>query len=95
MSQPHNESQTRQQIIDQQLLKSGWSVAKGNLIEELQLIRDVPSTAEVSAVAYRAGDEFVDYVMLGQDGKPLGIIEAKRSSRDALAGKRQAADYAD
>jgi type I restriction enzyme R subunit len=40
-------------------------------------------------------DEFADYVLLGRDNKPLAIVEAKRSSRDALAGKRQAADCAD
>ena len=33
--------------------------------------------------------------MLGSDGKPLAVVEAKRTSRDELAGKRQAADYAD
>jgi len=26
--------------------------------------------------------------------KPLAVVEAKRASRDELAGKRQAADYA-
>ncbi|MDD2769823.1 MAG: DEAD/DEAH box helicase family protein [Methylococcus sp.] len=40
-------------------------------------------------------EQFADYVLLGSDGKPLAIVEAKRSSRDELSGKRQAADYAD
>jgi hypothetical protein len=35
-----------------------------------------------------------DYVLLGSDGKPLAVVEAKRSSRDAYVGKRQASDYA-
>ncbi|YAF96868.1 MAG: type I restriction-modification enzyme R subunit C-terminal domain-containing protein [Nodularia sp. CChRGM 3473] len=41
------------------------------------------------------GKEYVDYALVNRDGKPLAIVEAKRSSRDALAGKRQASDYAD
>nr|WP_305891759.1 DEAD/DEAH box helicase family protein [Methylomonas sp. WSC-6] len=40
-------------------------------------------------------DQFADYVLLGSDGKPLAVVEAKRTSRDELAGKRQAADYAE
>ena len=39
--------------------------------------------------------EFADYVLLGRDGRPLAVIEAKRTSRDAIDGKRQASDYAD
>lgn len=90
-----NEAQTRQQLIDNQLANHGWSVTKGNLLEEFHLNSSKASTAEISAVTYRAGDEFIDYVMLGQNGKPIGLVEAKRTSRDAVAGKRQAADYAD
>jgi len=89
------EQQTRQQLIDQQLLQSGWSLAKGNLVEELHLTDEANHIAESRTAAYRTGDEFVDYAMLGQAGKPLGLVEAKRTSRDALAGKRQADDYAD
>ena len=32
---------------------------------------------------------------MGPDGKPLAIVEAKKTSRDALAGQRQASDYAE
>ncbi len=39
--------------------------------------------------------EYADYALLGADGIPVAIVEAKRSSRDELAGKRQASDYAD
>ena len=37
----------------------------------------------------------VDYVLWGQDGKPLAVIEAKRTTRDAAAGQQQAKLYAD
>ena len=32
---------------------------------------------------------------MGSDGKPLAIVEAKSTIRDALAGQRQSADYAE
>ena len=41
------------------------------------------------------GEGFVDYVLWGDDGKPLAIIEAKRTQRDARVGQQQAKLYAD
>src|SRR5437588_7080778 len=41
------------------------------------------------------GTGFVDYVLWGDDGKPLGVIEAKRTRRDARVGQQQAKLYAD
>ncbi|MFO0700221.1 MAG: DEAD/DEAH box helicase family protein [Nitrospira sp.] len=38
---------------------------------------------------------FVDYVLWGDDGKPLGLVEAKRTRRDARIGQQQAKLYAD
>ena len=43
----------------------------------------------------RTGQGFVDYVLWGDDGKPLGLVEAKRTRRDARVGQRQAELYAD
>ena len=88
------ERQTRQAQIDHLLLQAGWDVNKPDVVTELRLASSALLTRE-STVTYRMGNEFVDYALLGRDGKPLAIVEAKRSSRDALAGKRQAADYAD
>ena len=41
------------------------------------------------------GEGFVDYVLWGDDGKPLGLVEAKRTKRDARVGQQQAKLYAD
>ncbi len=41
------------------------------------------------------GDGFVDYVLWGADGKPLGLVEAKRTRKDARVGQQQAKLYAD
>ena len=38
---------------------------------------------------------FVDYVLWGDDGKPLALVEAKRTRRDARVGQQQAKLYAD
>ncbi|MFN5557595.1 MAG: DEAD/DEAH box helicase family protein, partial [Chryseotalea sp.] len=37
---------------------------------------------------------FSDYVLLGKDGKPLAVVEAKKSSVDARIGEEQAKQYA-
>lgn len=90
----YNEAQTRKELIDAQLAKAGWYIGKPGLVEELRLTDSEKAVREMAG-SYQAGDEFADYALLGMDGKPLAIIEAKRSSRDALAGQRQASDYAD
>src|SRR5207247_4144232 len=41
------------------------------------------------------GKGFVDYVLWGDDGKPLGLVEAKRTRRDPRVGQEQAKLYAD
>ena len=42
-----------------------------------------------------SGKGFVDYVLWGADGKPLGLVEAKRTKCDARQGQQQAKLYAD
>jgi type I site-specific restriction endonuclease len=42
----------------------------------------------------KSGEGFVDYVLWGDDGLPLGVVEAKRTRRDARIGQRQAELYA-
>jgi type I restriction enzyme R subunit len=41
------------------------------------------------------GNGFVDYVLWGNDGKPLAVVEAKRTKRDPRVGQHQAKCYAD
>lgn len=88
------EAQTRQQMIDRQLAEAGWDVDKPEVIRELRL-SDGPNSLRESDNAYRTSDSFADYVLLGRDGKPIALVEAKRTSRDALVGQGQAAEYAD
>lgn len=88
MTSNRDEAQTRTEIIDSQLSRSGWSRSRRTLMEEFLLKTAEP---EITDKDY----QFADYILLGSDGKPIAVVEAKRSSRDVLAGKRQAADYAD
>src|SRR3989344_8650037 len=39
--------------------------------------------------------KYVDYLLLDKQGYPLAIIEAKRTSKDPIVGKRQAREYAE
>jgi type I restriction enzyme R subunit len=89
----NSERQTRQEQIDLQLGRAGWAVGSRRLIEEF-LVETAFVLREPEAV-YRTKNEFVDYALLDRLGRPLAIVEAKRSSRDPLEGERQAADYAD
>ena len=41
------------------------------------------------------GVGYVDYVLRGDDGKPLALVEAKRTRKDPRAGQQQAKLYAD
>lgn len=84
------EALTRRRHIDRQLAEAGWGSDDHAILEEYALGPQKNGIAE-----YGEKYGFADYVLLGKDGKPLALVEAKRTSRDALAGKRQAADYAD
>ena len=87
-----NEQITRKQRIDHQLARAGWGKGSFALVEEF-LIQD--GELRDPQTPYVAGNEFVDYSLPDATRRPLAIVEAKKSSRDALEGERQAADYAD
>lgn len=87
-----SEHQTRQAQIDRQLGRAGWSLGGRRVVEEY-LIQPTSPLKETDKELN--SPEFADYVLLDRLDRPLAIVEAKRSSRDALSGERQAADYAD
>lgn len=80
----YSEAETRDYFIDLLLKEAGWP---------LDQARD--REYEVSGMPNAEGKGFVDYVLWGDDGKPLGLVEAKRTRRDARAGQQQAKLYAD
>ena len=49
---------------------------------------------EVSGMPNNAGIGYADYVLFGANGKPLAVIEAKKTAISPSAGKHQAELYA-
>lgn len=87
-----NEKLTRKEIIDGRLKQAGWNVGdRTQVAEEFDIIVDSNMVQE-AATPY-AGRQFSDYVLLGKDGKPLAVVEAKKSTVDANIGKEQAKQY--
>jgi type I restriction enzyme R subunit len=84
------EKLTRKELIDTRLKQAGWVVTdRTQVIEEFDIHLTV---VEEPATPY-AGHQFSDYVLLGRDGKPLAVVEAKKTSVDAAIGREQAKQY--
>lgn len=82
------ESLTRKLYIDQSLKEAGWN----NLRDGYELeypVKGMPKSTNPS------GNGNADYVLWADNGKPLAVIEAKRTIADARKGKHQATLYAD
>lgn len=80
----YSEAQTRDYFIDLLLREAGW---------DLRAERDFE--IEVQGMPNQKGVGYVDYVLWGDDGKPLALIEAKRTKREPSQGQQQAKLYAD
>ncbi len=84
----YNEQETRDYFIDLLLKEAGWNPGAPNATEfEIQ---GMPKKKASSS-----GRGFVDYVLWGNDGRPLALVEAKRTKFSALKGQHQAKLYAD
>ena len=83
---PHDysEAETRDQFIDLLLREAGWALTDPRDRE-----------LEVTGMPNDQGKGFVDYVLWGDDGKPLAVVEAKRTKKSAQLGQQQAKLYAD
>lgn len=83
-----NESLTRKIYIDTLLREAGWNLEAKNT-------QEYPLKACMPQAAGNLGDGFADYVLWGDDGKPLALVEAKKTKRDPRVGQHQAKLYAD
>ncbi|SIT24899.1 type I restriction enzyme, R subunit [Gemmobacter megaterium] len=83
---PHDydEAATRDAFVDLLLAEAGWPMTQPR-------DREFP----VQGMPNDKGEGFVDYVLWGDDGKPLALIEAKRTRKDSRIGQQQAKLYAD
>lgn len=79
-----SEFKTRKMYIDLEIELNGWIIGK-DCLEEV----------EVEGMPNQAGIGYVDYVLFGDNGKPLAVIEAKKTSVNPRVGQIQAQRYAD
>ena len=79
----YDEATTRDAFIDLLFHEAGWPL-------EQALDREWP----ITGMPNESGEGFVDYVLWGDDGRPLALVEAKRTKKDARVGQ-QAKLYAD
>jgi len=79
-----SEYKTRKIYIDVMLMDAGWTEGK-DWLNEVEL-PGMPNNSEVG---------FADYVLYGDDGRALAVIEAKRTCMDVAKGRQQAKLYAD
>ncbi|MTK12923.1 MAG: DEAD/DEAH box helicase [Clostridiaceae bacterium] len=80
-----NEAETRKKLIDIMLSDAGWDVNNNELVK-LELL------LENHKEAGKKG--FVDYALFNKKGKPVAVVEAKKSSVDPIIGRQQAVEYA-
>lgn len=79
-----NEFATRKLYIDLMLELSGWEIGE-DCLEEV----------ETFSMDNASNHGFVDYVLYDDNGKPLAVVEAKKTSVNPRVGKVQAQMYAD
>ncbi len=73
----YDEAATRNAFIDLLLAEAGWPL-------------DQPRDREypVKGMPNQTGEGFADYVLWGDDGKPLAVVEAKHTKKDARVGQQ-------
>ena len=79
-----SETETRERYIDLVIENEGWTIGE-----------DCMPEVEISGVSTPSGKGKADYVLYGDNGVPLAVIEAKKLNIDPMTGKNQAKEYAD
>lgn len=82
-----SEFETRKRYIDWDLELAGWRLGDNVVFEREVMGMPIANGGN-------AGTGYIDYLLLGKDGKPLAILEAKRTAYDAQKGLQQARLYA-
>jgi type I restriction enzyme R subunit len=86
-----SEAETRKLYIDLYLREAGWKVLEK---DNQKLPEKAGIEIKVQGMPNNEGVGFVDYVLYGGDGKPLAVVEAKKTSVSPIKGKEQALLYA-
>ena len=85
-----DEATTRTRLIDSLLASVGWDVGA-----DLKSTDEVGKEIEVEHQPTSSGLGYADYILWNDNGNPLAVIEAKKTSVDAERGRHQAKLYAD
>ncbi len=80
----YREADTRKALIDELLHEAGWTLANERDRE-----------FRVAGMPNDSGVGYIDYVLWGDDGSPIAIVEAKRTTSSPQIGEQQASLYAD
>ncbi|OAI19473.1 restriction endonuclease subunit R [Methylomonas lenta] len=81
-----NEAATRKYLIDLQLAQVGWQLEDSEQVSLEEKVLHQPTASS---------EGYADYVLWDEKGKPLAVIEAKKTAVDAETGRHQAKHYAD
>ncbi len=81
----YSEAETRDYFIDKLLKEAGWVFTRDGHDTEYR-VTGMPNTPGVG---------IVDYMLWGDDGRPLALVEAKKTRKSAQIGQQQAKLYAD
>lgn len=84
------EDNTRKWLIDRDLRMAGWNVPADMSSDD-----SVGQEVEVPHQPTSTGKGYCDYVLWDDNGKPLAVVEAKKTLVDARTGQEQAKLYAD
>ena len=86
-----SEAETREMFIDLMLKEAKWDILT---IDGAIAPSKAGIEIEVSGMPNNAGIGYADYVLFGANGKPLAVIEAKKTAKSPSEGKHQAELYA-
>ena len=93
---PRNEKETRLELIDPKLRQAGWTIFnQKHAIEPSMCCIETPVSGMPRSSENPTGNGFVDYVLFGDNAKPLALVEAKKSIANEEQGFVQAKLYAD
>lgn len=81
-----SEANTRKLYIDLYLKEAGWDVLDA---ENVAIAGKAGIEIKVEGMPNAQGIGFCDYVLYGRDGKPLAIVEAKKTSVSPEKGRHQ------
>ncbi len=86
------EAETRKMYIDASLNEAGWKFCdKEGAIKAGMACTEI----KLQGMPNNEGVGYADYVLFDDDGKPIAVIEAKKTSKDEIVGSQQAKLYAD